>query len=412
MKKQSWTKWKNSWKKWKICKMHNNINDKNKRDLIFLGKKGEYFSFIAKHLIKYFEDADIEDFQINDFNKVTLIKKGGIKEFVDDENLTKQYIKTLMYFVASLAPKQLRGEDNQISIMLPLNKFRFSGMIGSDVISGIKISIRLNDSVVYHSHSDFGVSDLEFNFLVHHIATCGLSCFVIGGTGSGKTTFNNLLIKHIDDNQLINVIGDIHDYIFFGEQKVSEITAKKDEDYIKGFDLLMRSNPDRILVPELSVGNVNLILRALNSGHKGFMLTMHAGDVDGGVANAFVKNLALSGVEVKPAEVEKDINSNVDFLLHLHKNDKGKRCLSKVIINNEEVYQEACSLGIFGFKNIKAPIKQLTTKDEIKAKYNKIADMAKLVADLQGGLPKSIIAKKYGYSRGSIIKIAKIVLKN
>ncbi len=51
----------------------------NKRELEFKGKKGEYLSAIAKHLTKYFEDPNIEDFQINDFQKVTLIKRGDIK---------------------------------------------------------------------------------------------------------------------------------------------------------------------------------------------------------------------------------------------------------------------------------------------------------------------------------------------
>ncbi len=105
-----------------------------------------------------------------------------------------------------------------------------------------------------HTYQDFGLNELEFNFLVKYISEEALSTFVIGGTCSGKTAFTNLLIQNISDDEIMSVIGDIHDYIFHGNQKVSEFFAKQDEDYVNAFDLAMRSNPDRILVPELSVG--------------------------------------------------------------------------------------------------------------------------------------------------------------
>jgi len=377
----------------------------NKRDLVFIGTKGEYFKYIAKHLIKYFEDEEIEDFQINDFEKATLIKKGNKKEFIEDMNLTKDYIKTLMFFVSAISPKRLNNMDSQVSLMLPVNKFRFTGRIGNTIGSGIKISIRLNDNQLYHDYHDFGLKQLEFNFLIKHISQNGLSAFVIGGTGSGKTTFNNLLIKHISENELMNVIGDIHDYIFFGNQKVSEVFAKKDSDYGISFDLAMRSNPDRILVPELSVGNVGLILRAMNSGHKGFMLTMHSGNSVMGVAEAFAQNLKMNGVEADVLSIDKAIKANVDFLIYLSKHD-GKRQIEKVEINNKQVQEEAEELEIFGFKKKKI---LKTGKKESKAKKSKYADIkiAKLIDDLSGGLNKTLIAKKHGLSRGTIIKLAK-----
>lgn len=375
----------------------------HKRKLEFKGKKGEYLSAIAKHLIKYFEDPDIEDFQINDFQKVTLIKRGDIKEFIDDENLTKEYIRTLMYFVSSIAPKKLSNTDGQVSLMLPVNKFRFTGRIGNSIGSGIKISIRLNDNIIYHNYKDFGLSELEFNFLVKYISKEAGSTFVIGGTGSGKTTFNNLLIQGIGENEVMNVIGDIHDYIFHGDQKVSEVFAKKDSDYINAFDLAMRSNPDRILVPELTGSNVSLILRAMNSGHKGFMLTMHSGNENEGVSEAFAKNLEMSGLKEANAQaIDKTINSNIDFLIHLKKH-KGKRVVDKIVINNLYVQKEAQELGIFGFKKEKKIISK-------QRKKRQAIPVVKIIKELKKGGSKKPsqreISKKYGISRNTISFIA------
>ncbi len=381
-----------------------NSNNSNIRELEWNGKKGEYFSAIGKHLIKYFENPEIEDFQINEYQKVTLIKKGDIKEFLDDENLTKEYLRTLMYFVSSIAPKKLTSTDAQVSLMLPVNKFRFTGKIGNSIGSGIKISIRLNDNVVYHDYKDFGLTELEFNFLVKYISKEALSTFVIGGTGSGKTTFNNLLIQHISDNELMNVIGDIHDYIFQGDQKVSEVYAKKDEDYGNAFDLAMRSNPDRILVPELTVGNVGLILRGMNSGHKGFMLTMHSNSAVNGVAEAFAENLKMNGIDgVFAEDINKTINANITFLIHLKKH-KGVRSIDKIIINNGEILKEAQDLGIFGFKKLVVKKKRKIKKE---AKIKSTIAISKLLEDISSGLPKTKIAQKYGISRTTVIKISK-----
>ncbi len=375
------------------------LSQSHKRELEFKGKKGEYLSAIAKHLIKYFENADIEDFQINDFQKVTLIKKGDIKEFINDVNLSKEYIRTLMYFVSSIAPKKLSNTDAQVSLMLPVNKFRFTGRIGNSIGSGIKISIRLNDNNIYHTYKDFGLSELEFNFLVKYISKEALSTFVIGGTGSGKTTFNNLLIQGIGENDVMNVIGDIHDYIFHGEQKVSEVFAKSSIDYDKGFDLLMRSNPDRILVPELTSSNVNLILRSMNSGHKGFMLTMHSSNGNTGVAEAFSENLKMSGMkEVDVTAIDKTINSNIDFLIHLKKH-KGKRFLYKVIINNLDVQKEAQELGIFGFKKEKKKVSKQRKKRQAIPVVKIIKELKKVGSKKPS---QREISRKYGISRNTI----------
>ncbi len=146
------------------------------------------------------------------------------------------------------------------------------------------------------TYKDFGLSELEYNFLVNHICDNRASVFIIGCTGSGKTTFSNLLIKEFDDNELISIVGDAHDYIFHENQKVSQIAIKNDDDYSIAFNLLMRSNPDRILVPELTVSNVSLILKAIKSRLKGFMLTMYSHNENIEVAKVFNDNLKIAGV--------------------------------------------------------------------------------------------------------------------
>lgn len=66
-------------------------------------KNNRYFIYIIKPLIKYFEDFSIEDLQINEMEKITLIKRKGEKEFIEDSNINEQFIKNIMFYIGSLA---------------------------------------------------------------------------------------------------------------------------------------------------------------------------------------------------------------------------------------------------------------------------------------------------------------------
>jgi hypothetical protein len=253
------------------------------------------------------------------------------------------------------------------------------------------------------TYKDFGLSELEYNFLVNHICDNRASVFIIGCTGSGKTSFSNLLIKEFDDNELISVVGDTHDYIFHENQKVSEIFIK-DDDYSIAFDLLMRSKPDRVLVPELSVSNVSLILKAIKSRHKGFMLTMYSPNENTEIAKAFSENLKIAGVnEVDIIAIDKTINSNIDFIIHLKKH-KGKIIIDKVAINNLEAQKEAKKLGIFGFK---APFKEKFISLKNILKMEKDTMKIKNITDEE----LENLLKKYPFETGIQEKIEEVKKK-
>jgi hypothetical protein len=115
----------------------------------------------------------------------------------------------------------------------------------------------------------------------------------------------------------------------------------------------------------------------------------------------------MSGMkEVDVTAIDKTINSNIDFLIHLKKH-KGKRFLDKVIINNLDVQKEAQELGIFGFKKEKKKLSK--RRKEIKTKST-IA-ISKLIEDLANGMSKTKISKKHGIARGTVINLSKKLKK-
>ncbi|MFL1780490.1 VirB11-like NTPase and helix-turn-helix domain-containing protein [Candidatus Hepatincolaceae symbiont of Richtersius coronifer] len=332
-----------------------------------------------------------------------MLRRGGIKEFVEDPNLTESFIGNLMSFACGIAPtKRISSKGKQVSVLLPLNKFRFTGEIGKEMVeSGVKISIRLTHGL--YTYKDFGMSQLEFNFLIKYICEKNSSVFVVGGPSSGKTSFNNMIIYEIDQNTVIKVVGNVNEFVFKEGQKVNQLIASSSEEYQRKFDTLTRLNPERVFIPELDTKNIDFILRCLNMGLAGLVLTMHANDKEFDIAKAFEQNLRLAGLPSSNLKsIHEQIIEKVDFFIFLQKDSGGKRKISRVAINNSKILEEAKELGIFGFGN----------KEKIGKKQNKLVykenSMTKIAKDYAKGLPVNEIAKKYGISRDSIYRTIKI----
>lgn len=101
-----------------------------------------------------------------------------------------------------------------------------------------------------------------------------------GGTGSGKTTFTNALLKTIaegtDDRVLI--IEDTPELQCEAPNKVQVLTQPKTHSWRDAVMAAMRYRPDRILVGEVRDGSALELLKAWNTGHPGGIATIHAND--------------------------------------------------------------------------------------------------------------------------------------
>lgn len=105
-----------------------------------------------------------------------------------------------------------------------------------------------------------------------------LNICLVGGTGSGKTTFTKSLADLVDHKTRIITIEDTHEldlpnhanriHLFYKEH----ITAKS------VISSCMRLKPDRIFLTELRGDEAWDYLSALNTGHPGGLTSVHAND--------------------------------------------------------------------------------------------------------------------------------------
>ena len=157
--------------------------------------------------------------------------------------------------------------------------------------------------------------------------------FISGGTGSGKTTFLNVLSQYIPSEERVITIEDSAELQLQGLPNLvrletrnsnvegcSEITIR---DLIKSS---LRMRPDRIIVGEVRGAEAIDMLQCLNTGHDGSMSTGHANSARDMLAR--LENMVLMGMELPLAAIRQQIASGVDIIVHLGRlRDKSRKVL-------------------------------------------------------------------------------------
>ncbi|MGB5533161.1 MAG: CpaF family protein, partial [Acidimicrobiia bacterium] len=109
-----------------------------------------------------------------------------------------------------------------------------------------------------------------------------LNIIVSGATGSGKTTFLNVLSNFIPDDERIVTVEDAAElqlsqiHVLTMESRPPNIEGKgevKIRDLVKN---TLRMRPDRIIVGEVRGGESLDMLQAMNTGHDGSLTTVHS----------------------------------------------------------------------------------------------------------------------------------------
>ncbi len=143
---------------------------------------------------------------------------------------------------------------------------------------------------------------------------------VSGGTGSGKTTFLNVLSNFIPQNERLVSVEDAAELQFIQPNLVS-LEARPPNSEGKGQiairDLVkncLRMRPDRIVVGECRGGEALDMLQAMNTGHDGSLTTVHANSPRDALSRIEVMVL-MAGVEMPLAAIREQVASGVHLIV-------------------------------------------------------------------------------------------------
>jgi pilus assembly protein CpaF len=157
-----------------------------------------------------------------------------------------------------------------------------------------------------------------------------LNIVVSGGTGSGKTTFLNVLSSFIPGDERILTIENAaelqlrQEHVVTLESRPTNIEGKGE---ITIRDLVinaLRMRPDRIVVGECRGDEALDMLQAMNTGHDGSMTTAHSNSPRDTLSRLETMTL-MAGMDLPVRAIREQISSAIDLVVHQDRLRDGSR---------------------------------------------------------------------------------------
>ena len=211
-----------------------------------------------------------------------------------------------------------------------------------------------------------------------------INILISGGTGTGKTTFLNVVSSFLPDNERIVTIEDAAE-LQLGQSHVIRLESRPPNIEGKGAvtirDLVrnaLRMRPDRIVVGEVRGGEALDMLQAMNTGHDGSLSTVHANSPRD-VLSRLETMVLMGGVDLPVRAIREQIASAINLIVHLNRLKDGSRKVVKIsevqgmegdIITLQEIFQFDYSAGFDENGNYKGTIKATGLRPQFMRRLN------------------------------------------
>lgn len=287
---------------------------------------------LGEGILTFLADEEVTDILLNDDGHLWVDRLGfGMSDtglLVDPDDA-----QNAIRLVASNVHKVVNPENPVIDAELPLSGERFHGDI-PPIVKIPTFAIRKKAIKVFclADYVASGIMTEGQKAVIERAVKDHKNILVVGGTGSGKTTLCNAILREMASyHERIIIIEDTQELQYCGENRVYYKTSetKSIRDLIAH---AMRMRPDRIVVGELRDSAALDLLKAWNSGHPGGICTIHANSVIGGL-----RKLEQYISEVSANPQSRTISDVVDLVIFIRRKDK-----SRII---EEI------VAVFGYKD-------------------------------------------------------------
>ena len=292
------------------------------------------------------DDSSVIEIMLNPDGTVWIDKIGSGMEFLCDMSPVQSL--QMLGTVAHMLGTVINYHNPVVEGELPGDGSRVEGVI-PPIVPNPTFNIRKKASAIF-SLAEYiksgRASDEDIRILCEAISA-RKNILVVGGTGTGKTTFVNAIInemKTITPNHRLLILEDTLELQCSMDNFVSMRTSsdKSMQDLLK---ITMRQRPDRIIIGEVRGKEALDMLKAWNTGHPGGVCTVHANDARAGLLR--IEQLIS---EVSQSTMRELIAEAIDVVAFLIRDPHIGPKLSELIS------VEGVSNGQYIFKNLKQSI--------------------------------------------------------
>lgn len=280
---------------------------------------------MGTHIMAYLAKPSLVEIMLNPDGQV-FVEDLAQGKYLTDLQLPPEQSMNIIKLVAAFKNDVADESRPMISAELPFGGARFQGWL-PPVVAQPTFCIRKRASQIF-TLTDYvkqGILTVATQRLLEEAVAARKNIIIVGGTGSGKTTFANALLSTLTDTaERLLVLEDLHELQINAPDVVfMETTATVSmRDLVKG---ALRMRPDRIIVGEVRDGAALDMLKAWNTGHPGGICTIHANSVES--APYRLEDLIQEVVVTVPRNL---ILQAVDLFVFMDRDRKGKRRIKEV----------------------------------------------------------------------------------
>ena len=314
-----------------------------------------YLDAFLAPLAAFLDRSDVTDLYINRPGEVWLETSSGIERH-DQPGLDDAALWRLARQIAAASDQGINREHPLLAATLPdgsrvqicappatrgnlivaIRRHNMPDLRLADYLAAGAFA-RVGEAALTREATDAHLATLldqgkTYEFLATAVKT-NKTIVIAGGTGTGKTTFLNALLKEAPANERFVLIEDTPEIQLHHQNAVGlvAVRGKLGEASVTPADLLeaaLRLRPDRIIMGEVRGAEAISWLRAVGTGHPGSITTVHANSPDGAIEQLAMMSM-LAGTELGRSELVDYVRAIVDVFIQLG-HDNGTRLITEI----------------------------------------------------------------------------------
>lgn len=284
------------------------------------------------------QDETLTEIMVNGAKNIYIERKGKLQRvpvtFESDDHL----MRIIDRIVAPLG-RRIDESSPYVDARLP-DGSRVNAVIPPISLVGPVLTIRKfsKKPITVEQYIQLGAITPEAMEFLKACVIARLNVVISGGTGSGKTTFLNILSGFIPADERIVTIENAaelqlrQEHVVTLESRPPNIEGKGEVTIQHLVVNALRMRPDRIVVGEIRDEAALDMLQAMNTGHDGSMTTCHSNGPRDTLSRLETMTL-MAGMDLPVRAIREQVSSAINVIAHLERLRDG----SRKVVNISEV---------------------------------------------------------------------------
>ena len=280
------------------------------------------------------DDATVTDILVNNKDQIYVERRGKL-ELTTKKFISNDQVRAVIERIIAPLGRRIDESTPMVDARLP-DGSRVNAVIPPLSIKGPTLSIRKFARVRYTEHDliKFNSVNPAMVQFIRAAVHARKNMIISGGTGSGKTTFLNIVSAFIPEGERIVTIEDA------AELKLSQthwVSLESRPPSVEGkgqitirdlFRNTLRMRPDRIIIGECRGGESLDMLQAMNTGHDGSITTIHANSPRD-VVSRLDSMVLMSNIDLPVRAIREMVSSAIHVIIHTARlSDGSRKCIA------------------------------------------------------------------------------------